>query len=79
MNTLLMRKCRILGPALSSVRVPRMNEVLAEYDPKTKEVEGGGGSEIEDHPQLHSKPETSPDYIDLVSKEEMDGVWGNSK
>lgn len=70
-----MRKCRILSPVLSSVRVPRTNEVLAEYDPKTREV-GGGGSEIEDHPQLNNKPETSLDYIDLVSKEEMDRVWG---
>jgi hypothetical protein len=45
MTILLMRKYRILGPALGSITVPRIHEVLAEYDPKTRKVEGGG-SEI---------------------------------
>lgn len=52
----------MLGPALSSVRAPRRHEVLAQYDPQSREVEGVG-SEIEDHPQLPSKSEVSLDYI----------------
>lgn len=39
----------------------------------------GGGSETKDHPQLHSKPETSLDYIDLSQKKKWTGFRGNSK